>query len=910
MKKRQILELIEYLSWGFSGWGAVAAWISGDLFYAVIPLLFTVGFSVLNQQRFKRLHFRHEREIDDLIRKLEDGGEEQSSLSGEYGRQIEQLNLTQQQTFNVINQRLAQLDVRSQQLAQQLSSSNGASNSSGGGSNLQTQVNNQTLNQRLAQLDGLTRQLVTVQQELEQVRQGQGAVNNQINDFRRSLQTNQTQIPSVGNRDEDFVRDMEKRIESMQQQIEVLQTQLKQALFSISSQSGGNNQRFSQIDGINQQMVALRQQVEEVRKAQQQNISSFSQRLSLVDGFQQQLGNLQSDIQSWRKNQEEDIDELFKRLSQSGSGNQKSNSQIPSNLTQRLGQLDNLVQVVRSNQQQVEDFQAAQQQNVHMLNQKLFQLDELVRGRLGGSSQGLNNRDLDLLDDLRRRVESTQDDLDELREAQQKSFDVINQRLAQLDALVRQFDARTQASFAGDDVTGLKQAQQQTVQSLNALNSRINQIDAQNKNLGEATRQELTELKNAIALLKLQLEQSFSPGQAATNQRRQPLPSQPSRSEVNPGTVIIPPTSSSGDLGSGSGGSGSSGGSSSSSIPTILPIPPSRDDASGVPISPPRTEVSISALKTLSGHEDKVLSLAFSPDGATLASVGIGEEIHLWYLDTNEHRVFRGARDTSPGSINAIAFSPDGKMLVTGSDDRLVNLWDAGTGELIRSIRGHDGKVSCVAFHPQGDLLASCSRDKTVKLWSITTGRELETLRGHSDEAMAIAFSPRGEIIVSGAGGYDKTIKIWHLEQHKFLTIAKHTDNVSALACNPDGKSFASGSWDRTIKLWFLDSGKEMMSLEGHTDHVYAVAYSPDGRTIASASRDKTVKLWNLDTAREIRTFTVHEDDVNTLAFSPNGRYLATGSSDRNITIIPLTEILGSGGGRRTQLPMRFRSND
>ncbi len=862
MTKRQILELIEYLSWGFSGWGAVAALISGDLSYAVIPLIFTVGFNLLSQQQYKRLYLRHEREIEDLGRRIGGGG---NNLAEEYARQIEQLSLTQQQAFNAINQRLAQLDVRSHSDSAGVSQQLSASLTTGG---VDGQANNQTLNQRLAQLDSFTQQLAQVRQIQKQ---NLAEVDRKIEEIKYSLQTHKTQLLSSINEAE-----IKQELAAIQEQFAALKSQFKQS---------GNNQRFSQLDGLNQQVVALKQQVDDVRKAQQQNISSFSQRLSQIDVLQQQLAEIKVDIQAWRNDQEQDMEALNQKVFQQVMTTNKSNSQIPANITQRLGQLDNLVQVVRSQQQQFDELKTTQQQSLHMLNQKLFQLDELVRGRLiaSNSHPHFSNGDKNILSDLQQQIQTTQVNFEELRQAQQKSFDVINQRLAQLDALVRQFDARTKSgSIAGGDVNSLNKAQQQTVQTLNTLNSRISRVDATTQQLSNITKQEIGELRQAIAELRSQVEQLFAAPSPPTTNRRQPLPGTPSTpptGDFPPGTVIIPPVP----------------------IPTSPPA-----------IIPSTPNLSISSQTVLRGHQGRVLSVGFSPDGTKLASVGVGNQIHVWHLDRDEHHVFTDNGKTSTNdSINSIAFSPDGTMVVTGGDDRLVKLWDVSTGELIRTIVGHDSKVYSVAFHPNGNMLASCSRDRTVKLWSTTTGRELETLRGHSDDVIAIAFSPRGEIIASGAGGYDQSIKIWHLEQHKFLTIAKHTDNVCALACSPDGKSFASGSWDTTIKLWFLDSGKEIMSLSGHTDHVYAVAFSPDGRVVASGSRDKTVKLWSLDTGTEIRTFTVHDDDVNTVAFSPNGRYLATGSSDHLITIIPLSEILASGGGgRRTQLPMRIRSND
>ncbi|MEH2449756.1 MAG: AAA-like domain-containing protein, partial [Nostoc sp.] len=95
-----------------------------------------------------------------------------------------------------------------------------------------------------------------------------------------------------------------------------------------------------------------------------------------------------------------------------------------------------------------------------------------------------------------------------------------------------------------------------------------------------------------------------------------------------------------------------------------------------------------------------------------------------------------------------------------------------------------------------------------------------------------------------------------------------HSDFVNSVVFSPDGKTLASASGDKTIKLWNLDTGKEITTLKGHSDFVYSVVFSPDGKTLASASRDKTIKLWNLDTGKEITTLKGHSDFVSSVVFS------------------------------------------
>ena len=116
-------------------------------------------------------------------------------------------------------------------------------------------------------------------------------------------------------------------------------------------------------------------------------------------------------------------------------------------------------------------------------------------------------------------------------------------------------------------------------------------------------------------------------------------------------------------------------------------------------------------------------------------------------------------------------------------------------------------------------------------------------------------------------------------------TLRGHTSYVSSVAYHPDGKTLASGSKDKTIKLWDLATGEEQATLEGHTDDVYSVAYSPDGKILASCSKDATIKLWDAKTRTGKGTLKGHGGGVSCLAFSPDKTTLASGSADQTIKL-------------------------
>lgn len=154
------------------------------------------------------------------------------------------------------------------------------------------------------------------------------------------------------------------------------------------------------------------------------------------------------------------------------------------------------------------------------------------------------------------------------------------------------------------------------------------------------------------------------------------------------------------------------------------------------------------------------------------------------------------------------------------------------------------------------------------------------TLPGHSSFVNSLAISPDGKIMASGS--WDKTIKIWNLETAELIgTLTGHSDRVNSVAISSDGKMLVSGSSDETIKFWNLHSGDLLCTFPGHSMEVNSVAINPKRQVIASCGgADNTIKLWNLRSGELLRTLRGHSDNVNAVVFSPDGKILASGSSD------------------------------
>ncbi len=261
--------------------------------------------------------------------------------------------------------------------------------------------------------------------------------------------------------------------------------------------------------------------------------------------------------------------------------------------------------------------------------------------------------------------------------------------------------------------------------------------------------------------------------------------------------------------------------------------------------------------RRLLGHGEKVNTVAFSPDGQfALTGSGTGYQkevsVRLWNPTTGEElRRFEG----HTGFVRKAVFSPDGRFLATGSGDNTARLWDVETGKELKKINGYMVGLG-IAFSPDSRLLA-VNQGKAVQLFDLATGNLFRTVAGHENFVTSVAFSPDGVFLLTGS--QDKSAKLWEVATgaeirqftgHKGGGISSDWGDIF-VAFSPNGKNILTGSEDKTARLWDIKTGAVVQQFSGHSQGITAVAFSPDGRWIVTASQDSTTRLWDAASGKE-----------------------------------------------------------
>ncbi len=245
-----------------------------------------------------------------------------------------------------------------------------------------------------------------------------------------------------------------------------------------------------------------------------------------------------------------------------------------------------------------------------------------------------------------------------------------------------------------------------------------------------------------------------------------------------------------------------------------------------------------------------VSAVVWSPIDNRIATAGNDEAaqvwngtVHIWDASTGRQVLTYSGHF---GSVRTIAWSPNGAYIATsGGWTSTVDIWDASTGSRVLTYSGHTSFVHQVAWSPDGIYLASGSDDKTVQIWNASTGVQVRTYDGHSEGVVAVTWSPDGTYIASGSS--DGTVHAWDTSTGRQIWHhGAHPDHGRlSLKWSPNGTCIAlSRELNSTVELWDGSTGKLILTYSGHSSFIKAIAWSPDGSRIASGDHQGQVHVW------------------------------------------------------------------
>lgn len=335
-------------------------------------------------------------------------------------------------------------------------------------------------------------------------------------------------------------------------------------------------------------------------------------------------------------------------------------------------------------------------------------------------------------------------------------------------------------------------------------------------------------------------------------------------------------------------------------------------------------------LKTLTGHTEPVNVIEFSPDGKIIAGGSKDKTIKLWNVQTGklihtftelqspiafsqDGKSLIGINETKSSTqgvkhlvqmwntttrqllktfswnniVYSLSYSPDGNKIAAGGYDGTIRLWNATTGESIKAFRPHTEAVYIVVFSPDGNRIATASWDNTMQWWDLNTTKNIKTFRGYKGGQPRMQYSPDGKIL---AINWHTEVWLHEVSTGKLLkTLKGHKEYVTCIEFSHDGHIIATGSKDKTARLWNTKTGENIITLTGHKERVYAAVFSSDGKTIVTASSDETVRLWDAHTGDHLRTIKGDTFGLKGFRFVADGESLFTNCTDKTVRVWNIT---------------------
>ncbi|KIM91497.1 hypothetical protein PILCRDRAFT_810776 [Piloderma croceum F 1598] len=317
-----------------------------------------------------------------------------------------------------------------------------------------------------------------------------------------------------------------------------------------------------------------------------------------------------------------------------------------------------------------------------------------------------------------------------------------------------------------------------------------------------------------------------------------------------------------------------------------------------------------SNIHTLSISQEKISSVAISPSGEWLAfgARKLGQLL-VWEWQSESYILKQQGHYFD---MNTLAYAPDGQTIATGGDDGKVKVWSTHSGFCFVTFSEHSAPISAVSFAKHGHVLFSASLDGTLRAYDLVRYRNFRTFTSPTPvQFSCLAVDPSGEVVAAGSTDSFEVF-LWSVQTGKLLDIlAGHTGPISSLAFSPSGANqLVSGSWDRTVRVWNVFGRSHAVEPFSLNSDVLAVACRPDGKELAASTLDGQITFFDIQQGKQTNVIEGRKDvsggrkandrvtaannpsgkAYNSLAYTADGRCVLAGGNSKYVVLYDVRE--------------------
>lgn len=290
---------------------------------------------------------------------------------------------------------------------------------------------------------------------------------------------------------------------------------------------------------------------------------------------------------------------------------------------------------------------------------------------------------------------------------------------------------------------------------------------------------------------------------------------------------------------------------------------------------------------TLKGHDKDIWSLSFRPDGKELLSGSADSTVKIWDIEKGE---LKKTLTNHKNSVYGLSYNAKGDKFATASYDGVARIWDDKTKERINTFKEHMLGIDDIILTADGRVI-TCSQDRTIKIWDSKTSKIYADTQVHKTvkiKTKSLSLNPNGKEFISSST--DGIIKAWDVVTGKEIRSKKlDTGTINSISYNHDGNLIGIAGADKSVRILKSNNFEQLHEMRGHTWNVNSVVFSPDDKYLISGSTDKKVIVWDVNTGKKLGSYYPDVGAINTLAYSSNN-LIAAGGIENSVSVFKFSK--------------------